>query len=83
MHPETVARQLGERLRQERESQGLRQDQVALAAGVSVRAVHQVESGKPTSRLDVLARIARALGLALEIRAAPRGHVRAGDIEEG
>ena len=33
---------------------GMRQDELALAAGVSTRAIHQIENGKPTSRLDTV-----------------------------
>lgn len=54
-------------VRRARHEQGLRQDQLALAAGVSVRAVHQIEAGKPTTRLDILERVLNALGLSLEL----------------
>jgi HTH-type transcriptional regulator/antitoxin HipB len=72
MHQNDAAASLGTAIRIAREEQGLRQDELALAAGVSVRTVHQVESGKPTSRLDVVLRILRALGLTFEILPAPR-----------
>lgn len=52
----------------ERERLGLRQDEVALAAGVSTRVVHQIENGKPTSRLDSLIPVLDALGIELEAR---------------
>jgi len=45
----------------------LRQDELALAGGVSTRLIHQIESGKPTSRLDTLVRVLEALGLTLEV----------------
>ena len=51
-----------------RHEQELRQDELALAAGVSVRSVHQIESGKPTMRLDVLERVLKALGLTLDVK---------------
>lgn len=72
MHASDLAQDLGQQLRAERERQGLRQEEVALAAGVSVRTVHQLENGKPTSRLDVLLRVSRALGLELAFTAANR-----------
>ncbi len=63
----TFAQTAGAAVRSERERIGLRQDELALTAGVSTRVVHQVENGKPTSRLDSLVAIVDALGLNLEI----------------
>ncbi len=65
----TIARQA----KQARKQQNLRQAEVALAAGVSVRSVHEIEAGKPTIRLDVLERVLTALGLTVEV--APRAGV--------
>lgn len=45
----------------------MRQDELALAAGVSTRAVHQIENGKATSRLDTVIPVLAALGLQLRI----------------
>lgn len=75
MHPEATARELGSRVRQAREALGLRQDELALAAGVSTRLVHQIEIGKATTRLDGLVCVLAALGLELEVveRARSRG----------
>lgn len=67
----TVTR-VGEIVRAERERQQLTQSELALAAGVSYRTVLQIEKGKPTSRVDVLVRVLEALGLTLDVRAAPR-----------
>jgi HTH-type transcriptional regulator/antitoxin HipB len=67
-----VAERIGEIVRAERERQGLKQAELALAAGVSYRTVLQIEKGKPTSRLDVVIRVVEALGLTLEVRAASR-----------
>lgn len=55
-------------VRRARHEQRLRQDELALAAGVSVRSVHQIEAGKPTMRLDVLERVLQALGLTIEVK---------------
>jgi HTH-type transcriptional regulator / antitoxin HipB len=63
-----VAEHIGEMVLQERERLGLRQDEVALAAGVSTRVVHQIENGKATSRLDSLIPVLDALGIELEVR---------------
>jgi transcriptional regulator with XRE-family HTH domain len=54
-------------VREAREALGLRQDELALAAGVSTRAVHQIESAKSTSRLDTLVQVLGALGLTFEV----------------
>jgi y4mF family transcriptional regulator len=61
-----TASRLGASVRRERQRQGLRQDELALVAGVSTRVVHQVESGKPTSRLDSLVAVLSALDLRLD-----------------
>lgn len=62
-----LALEIGRDVREARKALGLRQDELALAAGVSTRLVHQIESGKPTSRLDSLVRVLGALGLTLEV----------------
>ncbi|MCZ7588803.1 MAG: helix-turn-helix domain-containing protein [Gaiella sp.] len=67
MHCDEVALQIARRVRSAREGLGLRQDELALAAGVSTRLVHMIESGKPTSRLDSVVRVLAALGLTLEV----------------
>jgi len=62
-----LAEEVGSTVREQRERTGLRQDELALAAGVSTRVVHQIEHGKPTSRLDSIIAVLDALGLRLEI----------------
>lgn len=66
---------IGSEVRRARREQGLRQDELALAAGVGVRSVHQIEAAKPTTRLDVLERVLGALGLTFEVT--PRRRSRA------
>ena len=61
------AERIGEAVRVARASLGLRQDELALAAGVSTRAIHQIEHGKPTSRLDSVAPVLEVLGLELTV----------------
>jgi HTH-type transcriptional regulator / antitoxin HipB len=61
------AQRIGERVKHDRKELGLRQDELAVAAGVSTRAIHQIEHGKPTSRLDTLSRVLDVLGLALTV----------------
>lgn len=71
------AQEIGRQARQARVELGLRQDELAVAAGVSTRAVHQIEHGKATGRLDVLSRVLDVLGL--ELRVAERSRPRAQD----
>lgn len=72
------AEAIGGVVRQSRESLGLRQDELALAAGVSTRVIHQIEHGKPTSRLDSLAPVLAVLGLRLRVDGGDRGLLAAG-----
>ena len=54
--------QLGAVLRAARRQLGLTQPQLALAAGVGVRFIVDLEAGKPTVRLDSVMRVLNALG---------------------
>lgn len=65
---EKAADRIGKIVLSERKRLGLRQEEVALAAGVSTRVVHQIENGKATSRLDSLIPVLDALGIELEIQ---------------
>lgn len=68
MHLESrLSTRIATEVRRARRKQELRQDELALAAGVSVRSIHQIEAGKPTMRLDVLERVLNALGLTIEV----------------
>jgi HTH-type transcriptional regulator / antitoxin HipB len=66
---DVTASSLGREIREARRSLGLRQEDLALVAGVSRRAVQQVESGKETARLDVVLRLVEAVGLRLILSA--------------
>ena len=59
---------LGKVIRATRKALGLTQPQLALAAGVGVRFIVELEAGKPTVRLENVLRVVNALGgrLALE-----------------
>jgi y4mF family transcriptional regulator len=61
------AKEIGAAVLRARKSLGLRQDELALAAGVSTRAIHQIEHGKPTSRLDSITPVLDVLGLRLRV----------------
>ena len=57
----------GAAIRAARKAQGLRQDQLAGAAGVGVRFIVDLEGGKPTSHIGKALAVATALGLAVTI----------------
>jgi y4mF family transcriptional regulator len=54
--------QLGNALRVARKHLGLTQSQLALAAGVGLRFIVELEAGKPTVRLENVLRVIDALG---------------------
>lgn len=58
---------LGQVVRQARKALGLTQPQLALAAGVGVRFIVELEAGKPTLRLENILRVIQALGGTLAI----------------
>lgn len=67
VHRTPLAALFAAEVRRTRREQQLRQDELALAAGVSVRAVHQIEAGKETTQLDVLERVLEALGIQVQL----------------
>ena len=68
--PATVAAGLAETVRRERRARGLRQDDLALVAGLGLRAVHDVETGKATAQLATWVKVLDALDM--DVVAAPR-----------
>ena len=60
--------EFGRIVRQNRVSQGLRQDQLAAAAGVGLRFLIELEQGKATAQLGKSLAVLDALGCRLEIR---------------
>lgn len=54
--------QMGKALRGARKKLGLTQAQLALAAGVGVRFIVDLEAGKPTLRLETVLRVIDSLG---------------------
>ena len=58
-------------MRSARKHLGLTQPQLALAAGVGVRFVVDLEAGKPTLRLEHILRVLRALGGTLAVAGLP------------
>ena len=63
--------QLGAALRSARKQLGLTQPELALAAGVGVRFIVDLEAGKPTVRLDSVMRVLSALGGAINLDGLP------------
>ena len=58
---------LGEIVRKARKALRLTQPQLALAAGVGVRFIVDLEAGKPTVRLENVMRVLQALGISLAV----------------
>ena len=59
--------QLGHTVRKARKALNLTQPQLALAAGVGVRFIVELEAGKPTVRLAHVLRVLQALGGTLAV----------------
>jgi len=62
---------LGQLIRKTRKALGLSQPQLALAAGVGVRFIVELEAGKPTVRLENVLRVVNALGGRLIVEGMP------------
>ena len=60
---------IGTIVRTTRKAQGLRQDELAGAAGVGLRFIVDLEAGKPTVQLGKALQVLRALGCTLDVRA--------------
>lgn len=63
--------QLGDALRAARKQLGLTQPQLAMAAGVGVRFIVDLEAGKATLRLENVLRVIDALGGTLQLIGLP------------
>ena len=61
--------EIGRIIRETRRSQGLRQDQLAGAAGVGVRFLVELEAGKATAQIGKALAVLAALGCILRIEA--------------
>lgn len=66
-----TAAQLGEAVRAARKQLGLTQPQLALAAGVGVRFIVDLEAGKTTLRLENVLRVIDALGGKIQLIGLP------------
>ena len=63
--------QLGQVLRAARKQLSLTQSQLALASGVGVRFIVDLEAGKPTLRLETVLRVIDALGGEINLSGLP------------
>lgn len=63
--------QIGDALRAARKQLGMTQSQLALAAGVGLRFIVDLEAGKPTLRLENVLRVIDALGGTLQLDGLP------------
>lgn len=59
--------QIGNAVREARHAQGLRQDQLAGAAGVGLRFIVELEAGKSTIQLGKTIQVLKTLGLNLDV----------------
>ena len=59
--------EIGTTIRTARKSQGLRQDELAGAAGVGLRFIVDLEAGKPTAQLGKALQVLQALGCTVAI----------------
>ena len=69
---------LGDVVRQTRTALSLTQPQLALAAGVGVRFIVDLEAGKPTVRLENVLRVLQALGATLNVSSSEDSQTQAG-----
>ena len=60
--------EIGNTVRSTRKAAGLRQDELAGAAGVGLRFIVDLESGKPTAQIGKVLQVLDTLGCTLEIK---------------
>lgn len=63
----TNAREFGQLIKMTRKKSKITQAELAAAAGVGERFIRELEKGKPSCQLDKALRIARMLGIRLEM----------------
>jgi y4mF family transcriptional regulator len=66
-----TAAEIGEIVRTTRKASGLRQDELAGAAGVGLRFIVDLEAGKPTAQIGKTLQVLAALGCSLDITPPP------------
>ncbi len=78
-----AAQSLGATLRAARKQLGLTQPDLALAAGVGVRFIVDLEGGKPTVRLEQVLRVIDALGGSLALTGLDAEAAKVAQADEG
>ena len=63
--------EIGDIIRKTRKAAGLRQDELAGAAGVGVRLIVELEAGKPTTQIGKALQVLAALGCSVRITPPP------------
>jgi y4mF family transcriptional regulator len=63
---------VGAIVRNTRKAAGLRQDELAGAAGVGLRFIVDLEAGKPTAQIGKILQVLAALGCSIDIRPPPQ-----------
>ena len=63
--------EIGNIIRTTRKAAGLRQDELAGAAGVGLRFIVDLEAGKPTAQIGKALQVLAALGCSLDITTPP------------
>ena len=76
-------KQLGQALRATRKQLGLTQPQLALAAGVGVRLIVELEAGKPTLQLEKVLQVIYVLGGEIQLLGLPSLAANASEEENG
>ena len=76
-------KQLWQALRATRKQLGLTQPQLALAAGVGVRLIVELEAGKPTLQLEKVLQVIDALGGEIQLLGLPSLAANASEEENG
>lgn len=69
-------KEIGEAVRDARKAAGLRQDDLAGAAGVGLRFIVDLEAGKPTIQAEKLLRVLDTLGIGLTLRIPGGDHMK-------
>jgi y4mF family transcriptional regulator len=75
--------EIGAIIRETRKAQGLRQDQLAAAAGVGLRFLVELEAGKPTAHLGKALQVLAALGCRVVVEPPPAPAGRSAGKEKG
>ena len=66
-----TAADIGILIKSARKASGLRQDELAGAAGVGLRFIVDIEAGKPTAQIGKMLQVLAALGCSIDITPPP------------